>query len=367
MKRKAFFIASTGQHVGKTTTCLGLLAKLREEFDSVGFMKPVGQEHVEVGGGISVDKDVNLFKEHFGLEDDYEMMSPILIPRGFTRRYLDGEVKDRPMIKKIKSSFAEISGRNQCTVVEGTGHVGVGTIVNLSNAKVASLLGLDMILVASGGLGSSFDALAVNKALCDIEGVKIAGVIINRVLEEKREMIETYMTKALKRWDIPLLGCIPFDPFLMAPSMKDFESLFKTTLLTGQERQLRHFRHTRLIASSVETYTKLIVPRQLVITPAVREDIILATLTKHWDVKVNNHTDDIKSGMILTGDEPPKDSIIKELKKADIPMLYVPLDSYKVMKKITTFTAKIQREDQEKIQEAKDLVASHINLNILTL
>ena len=66
-----------------------------------------------------------------------------------------------------------------------------------------------MILVASGGLGSSFDALAVNKALCDAEGVRIAGIILNRVHDNKRDMVLTYMKKALAHWNIPILGLHP--------------------------------------------------------------------------------------------------------------------------------------------------------------
>jgi len=48
MGRKAIFIAATGQNVGKTTICLGLPAGLRKRFSRVGFIKPVGQQHVEV-------------------------------------------------------------------------------------------------------------------------------------------------------------------------------------------------------------------------------------------------------------------------------------------------------------------------------
>ena len=55
---KAIFIAATGQNVGKTTLCLGLLAALRKRFDRVGFIKPVGQQHVQVQNDLKVDKDV---------------------------------------------------------------------------------------------------------------------------------------------------------------------------------------------------------------------------------------------------------------------------------------------------------------------
>lgn len=364
-KVKGLFIASTGQHVGKTTTCLGLMSGLIKRHKKVGFLKPIGQEHVETDMGIRVDKDVLLFKDHFQLEEDYLLMSPILFPRGFTRDYLDGKVDENALQEKIESSFKTIQSKNNCLLVEGTGHVGVGSIVNFSNARVASLLGLPLIMIASGGLGSSFDALAVNKALCDAYNTPIAGVILNRVLNDKREMILNYMQKALQKWNIPILGCIPFDSFLSNPSMKDFELLFNTTLLSGEKHHLRHFRHTRLVATSLTNFRELILRNQLIITPANREDIILATLTKYWDIKIANPMEDLEAGIILTGKTAPRQTIVEALKKANIPMLYAPVSSYRAMEMITSYMVKIRKDDKEKIEEAIELVENHVDFDQL--
>ncbi|MBF5058781.1 phosphotransacetylase family protein [Candidatus Neptunochlamydia vexilliferae] len=366
MSQTAFFIAATGQHVGKTTTCLGLVSGLLKRHKGVGFIKPIGQEHVETDTGIHVDKDVVLFKDHFHLDEEEALMSPVLFPRGFTRDFLDGKVSEEEMGDKIERSFQTIQEKNEMVVVEGTGHVGVGSIVNFSNAKVAARLGLKMILVASGGLGSSFDALALNKALCDTLNVEVAGIILNRVHDDKREMVLSYMEKALSRWNIPILGCIPFDPFLSKPTMQDFESLFRAPLLTGEEHHMRHFKRTRFAATSLKSYRERILQNQLIITPANREDIILATLTKHWDVKIADPHKDLEAGMILTGETPPRQTIIEALKKAGIPMLYAPVSSYKAMEMITSYTVKIRKEDKEKIIEAVELVESHIDFDALT-
>ncbi len=362
-KRKALFIAATGQNVGKTTTCLGLLSGLKKKYGEVGFMKPVGQEHVEVDG-IRVDKDVVLFKNYFQLEADYKDMSPVLFPRGFTRDYLDGKINENDLSKSIQESFSHIS-KAPFTVVEGTGHVGVGSIVNLCNAQVAKTLNLDMIIIASGGLGSTFDELALNKVQCDQFGVNIVGVILNRVLSEKMDMIKNYKQKALDRWNIPLLGCIPYNKFLSTPSLEDLKNLLKTKLLSGETHKLRHFKHMRLVATSAEIYRKLIVPSQLIITPASREDIILTTLTKFWDMQISQPKEDLECGMILTGSKPPSAKIIAELKKADIPALYAPLSSYETMKKLGSYIAKIQAGDLEKILKAIHVVENHINFDHL--
>lgn len=365
MSKKAFFVAATGQNIGKTTTCLGLVAGLKKRHGKVGFLKPVGQEYVETETGVSVDKDVLLFKSYFELEDSYEIMSPVLFPRGFTRDYLDGKVDHRELVARIEHSYRVVTERSPITVIEGTGHTAVGSIVDLNNAQVAALLKCPVILVASGGLGSSFDELALNWVQCEKYGVKVAGVILNRVLEEKREMIIEYMTKALNRWGTPLIGCIPYDAFLSMPTMSDFEQLFQTSLVTGEAFRLRHFQHIRLAATSVEIYRTLIVPNQLIITPADREDIILATLTRYWDLKISHPDDDLETGLILTGKRPPKESIVSQIAKAKIPMLYVPVSSFVAMKMINTHTTKIKKEDVEKIEEAVKIVEENINFDLL--
>lgn len=365
MTQRAFFVAATGQNVGKTTACLGLIAGLQERYDSVGFFKPVGQEHIELETGAHVDKDVVLFKSHFKLKESCEMMSPVLFPKGFTRDYLDGKVNHEDLIKKISNSFSSVAQNNQITVIEGTGHMGVGSIVDLNNAQVAALLKCPVLLIASGGLGKSFDELFLNFAQCEKYGVRIAGVVLNRVLDDKREMVAQYMKKALKKLNIPLIGLIPYDAFLSTPTMYDFEQLFQTELLTGQEYRLRHFHDIRLVASSLKMYQTWIVPNQLIITPASREDIILATLTRFWDKKIAHPDEDFASGIILTGKQYPKRSLIEQIRDAHIPMLYAPISSFVAMKMIHSYTAKIKQDDTAKIEEAIKVVKKSIDFDLL--
>ncbi len=365
MSFPSFYVASTGQHVGKTTTCLGLLSGLNKKTKSVGFLKPIGQQYVEISKKTLVDKDVLPFKDRFCTRLKEEVMSPVVIPQGFTKSFIDGEISEKSLRKKIIGAYKFINKYYHTTVVEGTGHVGVGSVINLSNAQVASMLGLDIILIASGGLGSSFDAIALNKALCDAHGIKIKGVILNKVIEDKKEMIISYMTRALKSLDIPIIGSVPHVQALSNPTMKDFEILFDTSLLSGEKYIMRQFYHTRLVATSLKNYQHNYVHNQLIITPANREDIILSTLTKYWDWKASDLSSDFCTGLILTGTTPPKHTIVEALKKACIPTIYVSLSNYKVMEMITSYTVKIRREDDQKINEAISVVEENIDFEKL--
>lgn len=356
MPERSLFIAATGQNVGKTTLCLGLIAGLQKRFGKVGFIKPVGQRHIVIDDETIVDKDAVLFKKHFKLEADWHDMSPVIIPPGFTRDYLEGGVTEGELLQDIETSYKRIWKDNDYTIVEGTGHVGVGSIIGLNNAKVAALLGLEIVLIASGGLGSAIDELALNITMCQAYGLKIRGVILNRVLDEKREMILNYFPKALKSWGIPLIGCIPYSEYLSSPTMRDYESLFKTGLLSGKDHHYRHFKNFRLVAGSVESYLDEMVPNELVITPASREDIILATLEK-----ASNY----EGGLIITSSIPPSEKILNALRKAEIPALYAPLCSFDAMKMITSYTAKTRVKDLPKIEKAIQIVEEHLDFDLL--
>ena len=167
--KRPIYVAATHQHVGKTTTCLALISGLQKRFPkSIGYLKPVGQQHVPVyseaaGSDIKVDKDVSLIREKFQLHHlDYRDMSPVIIPRGYTKDYIDGKISLNGQLDLIKNAYDNISNENEVVLCEGTGHCAVGSIVGASNAKVASMLGADMVLIANGGLGKKINCLILH-------------------------------------------------------------------------------------------------------------------------------------------------------------------------------------------------------------
>jgi hypothetical protein len=44
------------------------------------------------GSDLKVDKDVKLMKEYFNLQDEYRHMSPVVLPSGYTKKFIDGEI-----------------------------------------------------------------------------------------------------------------------------------------------------------------------------------------------------------------------------------------------------------------------------------
>ena len=179
---KKIFVAATMQNDGKTTVSLGLIAALKKRFDKIGFIKPIGQRYL-VEQGYKVDEDSVLIEEVFGIKCNIKDMSPIAIERGFTERFIE-KGSDNDYTRQITEAYGRVAKNNDLVIIEGTGHAGVGSVLDLSNAVVAKLLGADVLLISSGGVGKPIDEIMLNKALFDKEGVKIAGGVINKVLPE---------------------------------------------------------------------------------------------------------------------------------------------------------------------------------------
>jgi BioD-like phosphotransacetylase family protein len=378
--QRPIFVAATRQHVGKTTTSLALISGLKKRYKNVGFLKPVGQQHVEVKSDnlsamIRVDKDVCLVREHFKLNHiDYEDMSPVIIPAGYTKKYVDGEISFQQQIHDVVHSMEQITAASDVVLCEGTGHCAVGSIVGLNNAKVASMIGADMVLVANGGLGSAFDELELNRILCQHYNVRIAGVIINKVIPEKLEQTKHYMRKAmLQAWGIPLLGCIPDRPFLGCPALADMEHLFQTKLISGGEHKLRHYskKDINLVTTSLTRFLENLrqkPSRTLYICHVTRDDLIVGFMGEFQRRREKDESP-FEAALIVCGRRGKYQishevmDMLKGLKGA--PVMIVDYSTHDAMSMIHQHTPKLNIHDTNRVAVAVDHYEPYIDFEEL--
>src|SRR3989454_3697304 len=216
------FIAATRQNDGKTTVSLGLIAALQQHYPRVGYIKPVGQRFVEIAEQ-KIDEDIVLMDSVYQLNCPLVDMSPIAVEPDFTRKYLQSSNNDA-LVKKIQKAFDRVAWEKDFVLCEGSGHAGVGSVFDLSNAQVAKILGAKVIIVTQGGIGKPIDEVALNKALFDKEGVEIIGVIINKVLGSKVDYITDFARRGLKRKGLELLGVIAHERILSSPRSEEHTS-----------------------------------------------------------------------------------------------------------------------------------------------
>ncbi len=354
---KKIFIAATKQNDGKTTVSLGLIRNFQNIFKKVGFIKPIGQRYLEEEG-LKIDEDSVLIEEVCGIKCGLKDMSPIAVEKGFTEKYIVKPDK-KSITKRIKDSFSRVSKGQNLVIVEGTGHAGVGSVFDHSNATVAKLLGSKAILISSGGVGRPIDEIILNKALFEREGVKLLGVIINKVLPDKFDKINNLVRRGLKRKGVDVLGVIPYNPMLSRPTIEQILEEENFTVLCGKEYLESSV--SQVIVGAMEPYdaVKYIVEDSLMITPGDREDMIMTALNCF---RAKDEKRLKLSGIILSGGITPEQPIMNLLYKAEIPVLLAKSDTYDVATSIHDLTVKIRPRDTEKIDAVVKLIKDNVDL-----
>jgi BioD-like phosphotransacetylase family protein len=349
------FIAATRQNEGKTTASLGLLAALQKYYPRIGYIKPVGQRFVEIEEQ-KIDEDIVLMDSVYQLNCPLVDMSPIAVEPDFTRKYLQSS-NNEALVRRIQKAFDRVAWEKDFVLCEGSGHAGVGSVFDLSNAQVAKILGAKVIIVTQGGIGKPIDEVALNQALFEKEGVEIIGVIINKVLGTKLEYISDFARRGLRRRGLELLGVLPHQPILSSPTVEVIREELRAELLNKPEYSDGLVEDVVVGAMGAKTAMNYFKRGVLLITPGDREDIVLAACTG-LDVP----SEERMAGIVLTGNLRPSREALKVIETMPVPVLLTAEDSYRVASKVHDLTIKTRPKDASKISLIRDLVAENVDV-----
>jgi hypothetical protein len=359
---KQLYLAATGQNRGKTTAALGLLDGFIRRGLRTGFMKPVGQRTV-IDDGEPADEDAVLMKAVFGLPEAYRCMSPVHIPRGFTKSYIAGEVVEDlgGKVRDAHASFAD----HDIVLIEGTGHAGVGAVIGLSNAAVAAMLGTPAVIVSEGGVGRPIDEIVLNAALFARHGVEVAGAIVNKVDLDAQPRLAGVLERGLAPHGIPLLGVLPVKPILSNPTLgMILEGVPGETLHAGPDLD-RVIDGVAIGAMEPGHMLERVGPDTLVIVPGDREDVILTITSRQGEPGADGERPPGAAGLglVLTGGYRPRQSVLDAIRAADLFATLVPEDTYRVASEVHDLLVKTHAADRDKIALIKKVVAENLDID----
>ena len=360
MKYKSIYVAASGQHVGKTTSTLGLVSAFHRMGVNVGYCKPVGQKMMEVGN-IKVDKDALLFSDLLGFTIKPELHSPVILGAGSTSQYLDNPTMF-DMNTMVLDAQKSLNVEHELVVYEGTGHPGVGSIANLSNADVAKMLDTDVIIVVEGGIGSTIDMLNLCMAVFRERNVDVKGVIINKVRQDKLEKVRRYVGMYLEQHNLPLLGLLPYDRTLAFPVMHTVAGAIKGTV-THNTAKLNN-QIADILAGSLIDLKELRQNKDLLLVVAAR--MVGRAIEK---IRIYSEVHDLEvcplSGIVATGEGDIDPDSLKYIEENEIPVIRTQLDTYGSVLKISRIEVKINRSTPWKVRKAIELIEDHVNLEQL--
>jgi BioD-like phosphotransacetylase family protein len=353
---RQLYLAATGQNRGKTTASLGLVDGFIRRGYRTGFMKPVGQRTVKEEG-VTADEDAVLMRTVFDLPEPYAVMSPVHIPRGFTKAYIAGEVVE-DLGARIRRSH-EAFRRHDVLLIEGTGHAGVGAVIGLSNAVVAASLGAPAVIVSEGGVGRPIDEIVLNAALFERHGVPVAGAIVNKVDVAAQPGIRTVLERGLAPYGIPLLGVLPVRPILSNPTLEMIEQGLAGELLHPGPDLERVIDGVSVGAMEPGHVLERIGAGTLVIVPGDREDVITTVTAAH----LAGGSSAPAIGLVLTSGYRPAPNVLAAIRGADLFATLVDAGTYAVASEVHDLLVKTHPADREKIELIKQLVGANLDVD----
>jgi hypothetical protein len=352
------FVAATRMDDGKTTTSVGLFAALQHRFSRIGYIKPVGQRFVEIEG-TKIDEDTVLINETYHPHTPLKAMSPIAVEPDFTRRYLSGGITHQ-LHDRVRIAFDVAAWEKDFVIIEGTGHAGVGSVFDLSNAVVAKLLRSKVIIVSRAGIGRPIDEISLNLALFEKQGVEVIGAIINRVMPEKMEMLKEYATLGLAKLGLPLLGMIPMHAELYKPTVNQACQQLRGEFIAGAQHKRRRVARLGIGAMSARNAERLLTQGTLVVTPGDREDLIMMILDQNSAASSSrNHL----AGVVLTDGILPNEKVMELIRHGSIPFISTSADVSSASTAIARMTVKTEVGDRDKIGLIQKLVQDYVQVD----
>ncbi|MEZ4884692.1 MAG: AAA family ATPase [Chitinophagales bacterium] len=357
MAQGTVYIAATNQHVGKTTSTLGLMNALKNRSRDVGYCKPCGEKFLEVDGH-RVDKDAVLFADIMNFSLEPRIHSPIIAGGSMVTDYID-QPNYQELTESLQNAAKILENRHEVVVYEGTGHPGVCSVVDYSNAQVAKFLNTGVVLIVEGGIGSTVDRLMLCKHFFAYSGVQVHGVIINKVLENKMDKVQNYLHKRLEQLGIEIFGFLPFEKELAYPQMSTVKKTLRGEIFCGEEG-MGNLVQDYLAGSLTERQDLDKNVQYLLMVSSRRLNAALDRLRAFWK---QQNTEPHLAGLVLTGDDEVSKKNADFLKRHHIATIRTNYDTYEAITKLNQIEVKINTKTPQKVKRAIELFDKHVDVD----
>jgi len=341
------YIASVDAYSGKSLTALALGLSLREADYRVGYFKPLGSLPHTVGGVVT-DEDALFISHRLHPEAPVEAICPVLVTPELTGRALRGQLVG--LAEQVRDAYQKVAAGRDVVIVGGLGTLARGSLLRLSAAAVAEMLGARVLVLARLAADPSAEEVLLARQLL---GDRLLGVIFNFVGPDEQEALAGPLGQHLEGRGIPVLGAVPRDELLGAVSVRELVEHLPAKVLcceTALEELIVHFVVGAMGVASAAKYFRQ-VSDKAVVTGGDRADIQLAALQT------------ATKAVVLTGNIYPSPVIVQRAQQLGVPLLLAPHDTLSTVERIEQIAGRIRVRADAKVERARALFAAHVEVD----
>jgi len=365
--KTTFFLSPSSTDAGLTTVSLGLGRALQRRGVTAAFVKPIAQQHPNAKGG---ERSRAYAEAALGTRP----AEPISYAEAADALH-NGRVQD--VMERVIAVFEASTQNADVAVVEGL-IVNEGDLASARlNQAIARALDARVLLVDAfidGDTASLQSRLRVAASgYASGSGKRVVGCILNKAEPEKFGPTREAWMQGLGRLrkEVPdfrdgvlqLVGCIPESAALLSYRTLDVARHLNAGVMMKGEMENRRVLAVKMLARTVANLYDTFTPGALLLTPADRDDVLMATsLAAIKGIPI--------AGLVLTGcDTIEPSAMIRDLcaPAADtgLPVLLASGSSYRVINEIGNLTNEIPVDDLERLEATLEFIARHIDCSWL--
>jgi len=312
-------------------------------------MKPVNV-NCRLREGLPYDDDIAFAKVVFAMEERPTLIGPVALTPAKLEQQLRGP--DTDYTPRFVDAFKQLSAKRDVMILEGGRSWREGYVTGLPVRRVVELTASNVLIVLKYD-----DTLLADRALAakDYFGSALMGVVINEapwaILDQVRKSIVPY----LMRHNLSVLGVLPKDIMLAAPTVAELASGLKAEVLCNAEHVGKLVEHMMVGAMSAEaalTYFQR-KPNKAVITGGDRADIQLAALETSTRC------------LILTGNLYPSPEVLKRAEEVSVPLLLADMDTMEAVETVESYLGKGRVQLPQKIDRFSEMLKKFFNFSLL--
>jgi len=220
---KNIIVTSIRKDAGKTSVIVGLA---KNSSKKMGYLKPFGDRLLYRKKRLW-DFDAAVCTTAMKAEESPEEMSI-----GFDHSKLRFMYDATTTAEKVREIAAQNSRGKEIMLIESSMEITRGLSVHLDAISLCEYLGGELLVVLSGTNDQIVDDAIALKKTIDMRGIKLAGVIVNKVHDV--EDFKAVYSEYFEALELPVLGIIPYAENLTKPSMRFLADLFFAKILAGE-------------------------------------------------------------------------------------------------------------------------------------
>lgn len=355
-KTSSLYIASLEPSTGSLFIAIGLMDILKSRYEKVAFFRPIIKDRQ------NNDSDIIFMREHFSLTQPYEEC--YCFDREEAEAFL---ADDQPgkLITQIITHYKKLEKLYDFVLIEGLPRslfsATLDFDINLLLSKNLSTPFIPILNAQGKSCPSIYDEMKIEAEIISDEGVSHFATFVNRVDETQLSPIQEIISQNPLE---EMRFFLPENSELDTPTMEEVTTALDAKMILGDIKTLDNVvKQSKIAAMTLENYLPRIQEGSLIIAPADRMDIIIATFVSFYAKGSPN-----VAGMILSGDLLPNEmmmQLLKDFHVIEFPIFSVSTDTYTTAQHVNSVRSRITPKSKRKIALAKGIFETHVDRDLI--